>query len=125
MARVLIIDDDEAIGRMLARRLAGAHVVTAVRSGNEALAHIANHDFDVVLCDVNMPGMTGVAVHAAIAKRDAEQARRVVFMTGGTSSFERLGRLSNRTITKPIDMDELRRLVDGFLPIRLRERRAR
>lgn len=67
--------------------------------------------------------MNGVDVHAAIAKTDREQARRVVFLSGASQeSLARLGNLPNRLLRKPFKLPELRDVISGFLPIGWRPR---
>ena len=81
--RVLVIDDEPMIVRSIRRALHGVEVVAA-HSGNEALGILQLHtDFDLLLCDLMMPDMTGMDVHAEVLKRSPELEQRMVFMTGG------------------------------------------
>jgi CheY-like chemotaxis protein len=59
--RLLIVDDDEALRQLLARRFQrlGMSVAEAA-DGEEALAKAGNAAFDVALLDLHMPGMTGI-----------------------------------------------------------------
>jgi CheY-like chemotaxis protein len=128
MAHVLVIDDDEAISRLYARWLSDSHVVAVVGTAKEALARIlAGERFDTIVCDVNMPGMSGFEFHAAASRIDAEQARRVVFVTAGPSRVGAPKRpnLPNPLLFKPFRADELRTVVETFLPIRLSDRGGR
>lgn len=81
MAQILIAEDDEAMRNFLARALERAgHEVTAVASGIEALPHVAGQGFDLLLTDIVMPEMDGIA----LAQRAAQLApgMKVVFITG-------------------------------------------
>ena len=78
----LIIDDEPFIGRSLARLLCPAEVCV-VGSAAEALDMCRQRDFSVILCDVMMPEMDGIAFHEALSLERPELAHRVVFMTGG------------------------------------------
>lgn len=81
MGRILIAEDDEAMRNFLARSLERAgHEVVAVGSGVEALPHVASEGFDVLLTDIVMPEMDGLA----LARRAAVLApgMKVVFITG-------------------------------------------
>ncbi len=126
VAAILVVDDDVAIGRLVALRLGAEHAVAHVTSARQAMDRItAGERYDTIFCDINMPHMSGLQVCAAIATLDPEQARRVVFMTAGIRSSEdasRLAVMSNRCLEKPIVMDELRSIVAGFLPIRRSKR---
>ncbi len=112
--RVLVVDDEPMIAVTLARVLA-AHEVIAVPAGREALARIsAGEDFDVILCDLVMPGMSGMELHAEISERAPELARRIVFLTGGIympHAREFVERVPNVLVEKPFDTASLRALV--------------
>lgn len=82
MSRILIVDDEPALARLLARLLEREHQVTC----DGPLGVIARVErgerFDLVLCDVLMPDLDGFELHDRVGAIDAEQARRFVFMTG-------------------------------------------
>lgn len=81
--RVLVVDDDPsvrlAVGRMLER---GEFDVTLAEDGREALRSFDEHDFDVALIDLDMPGMHGLEL-LAILKRDRPSLECVVFTGHG------------------------------------------
>jgi len=78
-ARILVIDDDEIIGRVIARAL-GRHDVVCETDPRTALARIASGEwFDLVLCDMRMPGLSGMQVHAEIAATMPSVLDRLVF----------------------------------------------
>ncbi|HEX7476663.1 MAG TPA: PAS domain S-box protein [Polyangiales bacterium] len=116
-ARVLIVDDDPAVGRALGRILQG-HNVTVVASAQAALSLLAaGQDFDVILSDLMMPGMSGMELYEELARRHPELAARVVFLTGGAftpaaNSF--LDRVGNARMEKPFDPVEMRNLIGKF-----------
>ncbi len=80
--RVLIIDDEAALGRALAEEIGREHVVVVAGGAEAALAQLAAEAFDVVLCDLRMPFMSGEALYARVCERDFAQAEGFVFMTG-------------------------------------------
>jgi CheY-like chemotaxis protein len=112
----LILDDDPLVGEAMRRMLDGDDV-TLLRSAGEALRGIsAGERYDVILCDLMMPEMSGMQLHAELERSAPEQAKRIVFVTGGafTRSAEAfLKRVSNRVLEKPFDAVVLRELVSG------------
>jgi CheY-like chemotaxis protein len=117
--RVLVVDDEESLGQAVRRFLATDHEVEAVTSGREVLERITSGiRYDVILCDLMMPQMTGMEVHAAILRIDPDQARRIVFLTGGAftqSAREYLESVPNQRIEKPFDLKSLRNLVNDLI----------
>jgi CheY-like chemotaxis protein len=102
------------------RVLSPPHEVVAAGSARAALDRIEGGDrgFDVVLCDLMMPGMTGMELHERLRTVAPDLARRVVFLTGGASTEtvqEFLDRTSQRFVEKPFDPGALRRLVTSML----------
>ncbi len=82
-ARILIIDDEPNLAKTLARLL-DDHEVEIALGGAAALGLLEHAPaFDLVLCDLMMPGVTGMDVHATVKARAPEQAARFAFMTGG------------------------------------------
>lgn len=113
--RVLVIDDDWRVARMIARVLAEEHEVFAVDGGAKALDRIeAGERYDVILCDLSMPGMTGIELVTILEERVPEQAARFVFVTAGTSAPRARAFLESeryRRIEKPFRPADLRNLV--------------
>lgn len=120
--RVLVVDDDEGIRRVLRRALDDHDVVTA-NDGVAALAMLGpTPGFDVILCDVVMPNMGGVEFWAAVARSRPDVLDRIVFMTGGALTLEEESFLSAGhavVIRKPFSFDELRRFVAARVEARL------
>jgi CheY-like chemotaxis protein len=94
-ARVLVVDDEVALGRLLCEILTPAHEVTVATSGSEAETLLLRTDqpFDVVLCDLTMPDLSGEALFERVCTAKPELRRRFVFMTGGLFTSETLHRL--------------------------------
>jgi DNA-binding NtrC family response regulator len=113
-----VIDDEVAIGKLL-RRALQEHDVTSLDNAREAFALLGQGQrFDVVLCDLMMPVMSGPELHAAVNNLDPQQADRMVFMTGGAfakSASDFLLRVANHRIQKPFGLEELRSLVNSLV----------
>jgi PAS domain S-box-containing protein len=80
--RVLIVDDEVALARALAEEIGRHHDVVTVPGGEAALARLAEERFDVVLCDLRMPNLSGEGLFARVLEHDPAQAQAFVFMTG-------------------------------------------
>jgi signal transduction histidine kinase len=117
-ARVLVVEDEPALGRMLPRLLA-PHEVTVVDRAADALARIeAGEVYDAILCDLMMPEMTGMDFHDALLQGHPEVAARIVFMSGGVftpAARAFMERVPNRRLDKPFDRVTLVRLVNGSI----------
>ncbi len=111
--RILVVDDEPAILAIISRVLR-EHDLTTASAGDEALDHMLSQPFDLVLCDLLMPRMTGMDLHRAIAEKRPEMLDRMVFMTAGAftrdaSAFVEAGQ--SRILMKPFDMQALSGLV--------------
>ncbi len=109
--RVLVVDDEPALLRAFKRMLRD-HEVTTVPSGTRALELLEKIEFDLVLCDVMMPGMSGTELHRRVPE---PVARSFVFVTGGAfddAEAEYLERVGQPTLAKPVDPDALLAIMD-------------
>jgi CheY-like chemotaxis protein len=116
---LLVIDDEESLAQALRRFLSGEHDVTAVYRARDALDLLElGTRYDVVLCDLMMPQITGMELHAEVSRLDPAQAARFVFLTGGAftpSAREFLLTTTNRRIEKPFDLKDVRRIVNDMI----------
>lgn len=112
--RLLIIDDDALVIRALQRAMAGAEVV-ALSSAEAALASIGEQPpFDCILCDLMMPGMSGVDFYERLEEADASLASRVLFMTGGAFTARTRGfadQMGDRVLKKPFTLAQVRNAI--------------
>jgi PAS domain S-box-containing protein len=120
-ARVLVVDDEKLIGVALRRGLIGYEVTTET-SAMAALARLRKGErFDVILCDVMMPEMTGARFHELLHAEVPEIAGQLVFMTGGAFTQQArdfLGRVPNQRMEKPLDLHDVRALIQLRLQAR-------
>jgi len=118
--QILIIDDDPLVAQALRRSLAG-HAVTLTDSGTGALEALATETppaFDVVLCDVMMPGKSGIDVYRELQRRFPERSRAFIFTTGGAYQAEAvkfLQEVDAPCLEKPFTREELFQTIEEFL----------
>jgi len=109
--RILFIDDEVAIGRVVRLALAPHHEVVAVPSARAGLSLIRDGvSFDAVACDLMMPDMTGMEFHAELLTIAPLLAPRVVFVTGGAFSARArafIDSVPNPRLEKPFQPEEL------------------
>src|SRR5579872_2517935 len=114
-ARVLVVDDDPLVGDALALTLRDEHDVVVVTSGRDALDRLeAGETYDVILCDLLMPVMTGMDLYARLVQSHPEAAGAMIFMTGGAVTPRArafAASVADRCVPKPIEAKELRDLV--------------
>ncbi|HTY05262.1 MAG TPA: response regulator [Gemmatimonadales bacterium] len=114
---VLIVDDEDAIRRALERFISrlGHRAVTA-RDGVSALERIAQGRFDLMLCDVRMPGLSGVDLVPRVLERDPDVA--ILMLTAvdePRTAVECLKLGAYDYLLKPVDLDELELAMRGAL----------
>jgi PAS domain S-box-containing protein len=117
--RILVIDDEVAVGNVLRRSFSEHNVVVVETSAPRALARLeAGETFDVVLCDLMMPEMTGMELFDRVVLTVPAYAPRFVFMTGGaftSRATEFLERIPNTRLEKPFDMKTLKPLIGQLI----------
>ena len=119
MARILIAEDEEALRALCARGLTtDGHEVLSACDGSEALEILTREEgrFDLLLTDVRMPIMDGIALALSTA-RDFPSLT-ILMMTGYADQRERahnLEALIHDVITKPFTLTTLRTAVNGAL----------
>jgi signal transduction histidine kinase len=111
--RILCVDDEVAVGRSLSALLAGEHEVVPVTRARDALARIQGGEhFDVILCDLMMPELSGIELYAQIP---ANERDRIVFMTGGAftpQAREFLANTDRPRLDKPFTEQQLRDAIE-------------
>ena len=109
--RVLVIDDEPVLRRMLRTMLTneGWDVVEAP-GGKPGLERALHDDLDAVICDVMMPDLDGVDVHAELERQRPALLPRVLFISGGAVSMRARAfaeRRDIRMLTKPFSIAQL------------------
>jgi signal transduction histidine kinase/CheY-like chemotaxis protein len=116
--RILLVDDEPLVVGVLSVALGRTWDVTAASSARDALLRIAEQDFDAVVCDLMMPGMSGIELADTLAKSRPELRARMLFLTGGAvgpAAEEFLDRPDVRHLMKPVKLPELNGTLRAML----------
>ena len=117
MPRILVVDDDADVRDLLKLALDGqGHHIDSVGGGQAALERLAQYAYDLVVCDLSMPGLDGRAVYRVI-ERQPPPRPAVVFVTGYTDAgpYEDWLRTTHAPLGKPFDINALRETVRRVL----------
>ncbi|MDB4935821.1 MAG: Sensory box histidine kinase/response regulator [Labilithrix sp.] len=116
--KVLVVDDEIAIGKAIRRILGSEHEVTLESDARTALDRLARERYDVVFCDLMMPNMSGMDFFDEVAARFPSLAERIVFLTGGAfspRSEEFLRSNRNICLSKPFSRESVSSAVRRML----------
>ena len=115
--RILIIDDDRPVAAAIALEL-DVHDVVVAASGREALGILRrDKNFDVILCDLMMPEVSGIDVYESLRLVDPNLLGRVVLMTGGAFTARAgqfLSEVDVPVIEKPFHSSQLHAVVNAL-----------
>jgi two-component system nitrogen regulation response regulator GlnG len=118
--RILIADDEDGLRWVLEKGFRGAgYQVTAVKDGTAALAEAQAQPFDLILLDVRMPGLDGLALLKEIRERRAD-AQVVIMTAHGTmeTAIQAMQQGAYDYLAKPFDLDEALLLAERALAAR-------
>ena len=117
MARVLLAEDEKAVREFVRRALVSrGHEVTTAADGGEALAALGEGEYDLLLTDIVMPVMDGIALALKVAKDYPKL--RVLMMTGYAAEKQRahnLELLVHDVLAKPFTLEQICAAVDAAL----------
>jgi signal transduction histidine kinase len=117
--RILVVDDEPLLRIALQRMFSHEHEVLAVASGLHGIERVSGGEhFDVILCDLMMPEVTGMDLHAELMRIAPDQADRMIFMTGGaftSRARDFLDKVRNPRVEKPFEVSIVRGLVHAML----------
>jgi two-component system cell cycle sensor histidine kinase/response regulator CckA len=118
-SKVLIVDDEPLLLKLIYRTLSEDHEVVVKESSVEALQFIrANPSFDIILCDLMMPEMSGMELFDKVTENLPEMSERFAFMTGGAftdTANQFIENMTNKKLDKPFTPSDLKVFVKQFL----------
>ncbi len=106
--RLLIIDDEAPLVRAMTRWFQSQADVTGTTDPAEGLELASQESYSIILCDLNMPTMSGTDLVDALRERNPEALDRLVVMTGSVTAHVP----GVRMVNKPVDLETLDRLLD-------------
>ena len=119
MAHILVAEDEDSVREFVTRALISmGHDVTEAKDGGEALERLQNNHFDLLLTDIVMPVMDGIAL--ALKAASLKPKLRILMMSGYSAERQRahnLDALIHQVLAKPFTLDQLRESVDQALNI--------
>jgi two-component system cell cycle sensor histidine kinase/response regulator CckA len=117
-SRILIVDDEPLLGQTLLYAFKGRHDVVICTSGRDALSRLEKDArFDLVLCDLMMPDVSGSAVYEEVKRSYPALVRCFVFMTGGAfteRARDFLAKHPGVQLEKPFNIDDIEKLLRQF-----------
>lgn len=117
--RVLVVDDEPILRRVIERGLRDRFDLVVAADGQQALEALdGGGHFDIVLTDIRMPRLDGFGLHSALTRRDPRLARRTIFMsasTGEPAVVNHVASIGARLITKPFSILQLGEILVDYL----------
>jgi two-component system NtrC family sensor kinase len=114
-----VADDEPGIRAVLSDVLNQAgYQVTTVATGKEALKRVTDTKFDLVFCDLCMPGLDGEELWRILRKEQPALAKRIIFVTGDTVSPQSrtfLEQTGNRWLSKPFNIADVEQIARTML----------
>lgn len=115
--RILIVEDEDIIVDIIKSVLEEeSNVVDIARNGKEALTIMGINQYDVIVCDIKMPQMNGIALYNEIKTINPDIIQRFIFITGdlSTETLEFLKKTGNEVITKPFKVEKLKTQINSM-----------
>jgi len=116
---VLVVEDEVALGAAVAESLGDAGlVVDRAGDGEEAIERIKGRAYDLIICDLKMPRVDGMAFYRLLERDAPDMARRILFVTGdvaGTEAERFLEQTGCRWLAKPFRLKDLLRTARDML----------
>jgi PAS domain S-box-containing protein len=113
--RVIVVDDEEAIIKSM-RRVLRKHEVIVTNGGKSAMdILLRDQEFDVVVCDLMMPDLSGMDLYKRVSRFSPALASRFIFLTGGAvgDKFKDfLSSIQNPTYEKPLDIKTIQQIIN-------------
>jgi len=118
-SRILVVEDEPTVAQLIVDVLREeGHQVEAVLDSQEGLTRLARREYDLVICDLRMPRLDGVAFYDALVKSGSPAQNRIIFITGDMLAPRTLEFLEPNGLpylAKPFLVEELKLSVNRML----------
>ncbi|MFC1939974.1 PAS domain S-box protein [Chloroflexota bacterium] len=118
-ASILVVDDDPTVQKFINAVLREeGHEIEVVDNGNDAMKKLESEEYDVILLDIKLPGMSGIEIYEQLQKSSKSLTKKVIFITGDVMSVDTMVFIkSSQTpyIAKPFDTEKLVKEIDRIL----------
>ena len=118
-ARVLVVDDDKAVLEFMRRKLGVRYELVLTGAPSDVAALVREHRPDAIVCDVEMPGLDGGDISAALYADDDTRDIPLLFLTALVSAEdlrERQGQIGGRpAVSKSAPVEELVEAIEALL----------
>lgn len=119
--RILVMDDEPTVLSLIGRIISGeGYGVQTASCGEEAIEMIKKNNYDLVLSDIKLPGLSGIDLYREIGRINPPLQKRIIFITGdviGSDTADFLDSTRAPYITKPIDIARLKEEVKRKLNV--------
>lgn len=115
--RILIVEDEEIVINLIKGVLEEEEsMVDIARNGKEALKIIGTNQYDLIVCDIRMPQMNGIALYNEVKTMNPDLAQRIIFITGDPSSetIDFINETGNKFITKPFKIEKFKTRINSI-----------
>lgn len=115
--KILVVDDDESICNLIKNIIEKeGGVVRTANDASEALGRVLEERFDLIICDIKMPGMSGIELAGNLISSSKIERGNIILLTGDTLSQETQNQIESSGLTamiKPFNISELKLALGG------------
>jgi two-component system NtrC family sensor kinase len=119
-SRILVVDDEQRILDLFTDILEMmGHAVVTANNGNQAADRLNEDEYDLIICDIKMPGFSGEKLYNSVKETYPELAKHIIFVSGDTVNPETqsfLQSTGNPYIGKPFKVEDARQIILESLP---------
>lgn len=113
--KILIIDDEDPILEMLTAIFEEKYLVKTAQSSEKGMQILKNEEFEVIILDINMPGMDGIEFYQQVVAKNSGMRDHFLFFSGAKEHFKFLSHHNLRFLEKPVALSQIKQAVDEII----------